>query len=227
MIIAISQRSIRTEKDVRDALENSYVKYYEKFGITLLPISNVSSDIKKYFENNDVKGIILSGGDDIDPKLYGEEADKEKISKEREQTEKQLIEIAIEKKIPLLGVCRGAQFLNVYFGGKLIRDIKKETGLDHVATQHKISLIKDEISNYFNTKEAVVNSYHNQGINKDTLSNGLEEFAAAEDGSIEGFYHPAHNIAAIMWHPERDKSDKDFDEKLIRAFLDRKLFWSK
>ena len=227
MIIAISQRSIRTKKDVRDVLENNYVRYYEKFGVALLPIPNASSDVKKYFKNGQIKGIILSGGDDIDPKLYGEEADKEEISKEREQTEKELIEIAIEKKIPLLGVCRGAQFLNVYFGGRLIRDIKKETGQNHVATQHKITLIKSPISDHFNKNELIVNSYHNQGINKATFSPKLEEFAVAEDGSIEGFYHPAYNIAAIMWHPERDKSDKDFDERLIHAFLDRKLFWSK
>ena len=110
----------------RDALENDYVKYYENFGITLLPIPNVCKDLEKYFDEIPIKRIILSGGNDVNPQLYGRKQENEDFSKQRDGTERRLIEIALERKLPLLGICRGAQYINVHFGGSLIQNIKEK-----------------------------------------------------------------------------------------------------
>jgi len=226
MIIAISQRNMKMDKGSnRDALENDYVKYYENFGITLLPIPNVSKDLNKYFDDIDINGIILSGGDDVNPTLYGSKPENEIVSEERDNTEKKLVDIAIEKNLPLLGNCRGAQFINVYFKGKLIRDVKSETGIDHVNKVHKIKIIDEKASYFLNKKELSVNSFHNQGITKDSLSSKLKAFALTDDGIIEGFYHQKYPIAGILWHPERDGSNGQADRKLIEAFLNKKFFW--
>ena len=226
MIVAISQRNIQMEKGPnRDALENDYVKYYENFGITLLPIPNVCKDLEKYFDEIPIKGIILSGGNDVNPQLYGKKRENEDFSKHRDGTERRLIEIALERKLPLLGICRGAQYINVHFGGSLIQNIKEKTGVNHVDTTHKIKITDEKAAEFFNKKEYTVNSYHNHGIMKDTVSSELKEFAITEDNIIEGIYHPKRPIAGVLWHPERSGSDKDADRKLIEAFIHSKLFW--
>ncbi|MBN4049049.1 gamma-glutamyl-gamma-aminobutyrate hydrolase family protein [archaeon AH-315-M20] len=209
----------------RDALENDYVEYYENFGIDLLPIPNVSKDLEKYFDEIPIKGIILSGGNDVNPQLYGGKLKNEDFSEQRDNTEKKLIEIALERKLPLLGNCRGAHFINVFFKGSLIQNVKAKTGFDHVGTPHKVKITDEKVTEFFNKKEFEVNSYHNQGIMKDTLSSELKEFAISEDGIVEGFYHPKYQIAGILWHPERPGSDKESDKRLIEAFLNRRMFW--
>ena len=225
MIIAISQRKMKMEKGAnRDALENDYVRYYESFGVTLVPIPNVSRNIDKYFEKISIGGIILTGGNDINPKLYGGKQIEDDSSDDMDNTYKRLMEISLERKLPLFGNCRGAQFINIFFGGKLVQNIKEKTGVNHVNANHKVK-ITDKNAGFLGKKEFVVNSYHQQGINKDSLSSELRPFAISEDGIIEGIYHPKYPIAGVLWHPERSGSDKEADKKLIEAFIERKFFW--
>lgn len=225
MLIAISQRSVKMEKGDRDALENNYIKYYEKFGITLAPVPNVSKNLDKYFEEIPIKGIILSGGNSINPALYGAKAVGEDFSIERDNTEKRLVEIALNRKLPLLGTCRGGQFINIFFGGKLIQNIEQKTGKNHVVARHKVDITDKNAVDFFHKKNFITNSYHKQGVDKNTLSSELKPFAVSEDGIIEGFYHPRHMIAGILWHPERKGCDEEANKKLVKAFIEGKLFW--
>lgn len=211
----------------RDALENSYVEYYEKFGITLVPIPNTSKNISGYFKSLDINGIILTGGDDIRPSLYRGSAIDGNYSNERDSTEIKLLKIAVSKSLPVLANCRGAQIMNVFFGGKLIQNIKEKNADNHVAVSHKISIIDYNTRKFFCKTNFVVNSYHNHGIDSASLSKKLIPFAISNDGFIEGFYHPKHLMAGILWHPERKGSDKKMDRKLVEAFIERKFFWGK
>ena len=79
----------------RDALENDYIEYFKKFDIMLLPIPNAFDDVNGYFNDIPIKGIILSGGNDVNPSLYGKKLKDEDFSERRDNTEKELIEIAI------------------------------------------------------------------------------------------------------------------------------------
>jgi len=228
MIIAISQRNIKIGKGAnRDALENDYVRYYESLGVTLVPIPNVSRDLDKYFNQIPIKGIILTGGNDINPDLYGNKLQNEDFSDDMDNTYKRLIEIALERKLPLLGTCRGGQFINVFFGGKLIQDTKSKIGVDHIDITHKVKIIDSKASEFFHKKELTVNSYHKQGIDNGTLSPELKSFAITENGLIEGIYHPKYPIAGVLWHPERPNSDKELDKNMVNAFLNEKFFWEK
>jgi len=211
----------------RDALENSYVEYYEKFGITLLPIPNVTKNLDSYFKKFKIQAIILAGGNDINPKLYGGKPQNSDFSEERDKTEKALLGIAIKNKLPVLGECRGTQFINIFFGGSLIQNIKPETGFNHVAVMHPVDIIDKKAIDFLHKKTLTVNSYHNHGITKNTLSNDLRPFAVSPDGIIEGIYHPKYPIAGILWHPERKSPDEAANGRLIKAFLERKLFWKK
>lgn len=229
MLVAISQRG---EKESRygniDILERSYTEYFDRFDVNLIPVPNIGRTIKKYFDALKIEGIILSGGGDVHPSLYGGDPTYPgNYSPDRDGTEKTLLEIALDGSLPVLGICRGMQLINVHFGGKLIQNIKTDVAnaVDHVGTTHRITISEDSITSNLGTNTAEVNSYHNQGFTKDQLSPEFIPFAVAEDQTIEGIYHPRYAIAAVMWHPERSNPPIPLNEILIRAFVSREMFW--
>lgn len=226
MLVGISQRNDQNQHGTKyDNLENSYIQYLEKLGMTVVPLPNSTSKIETYFDKISFDGIVLSGGNDINPRLYGKDIAWSDISRKRDAMEKKILEIAIRKKIPILGICRGMQMINVLFGGKLIRNINKKSNIHAPGTDHEINITFEEAKLLCGEK-TIVNSFHNQAITTETLSPQLLIFALSQkDGFIEGLYHPTLPIAGIQWHPERRSPDKNINEKLIKAFANRELFW--
>ncbi len=227
--MAISQRQQYNKYNAPiDVLEHNYIEYCKSFDILLLPIPNSASQVQAYFDTFPIEGIILTGGEDIDPKLYGENIDWPNISSLRDQTERRMLEIAVARKIPVLGICRGMQFINVYFGGKLVKNIKEEITAEHPpGKEHLITITDERIISTLGKKEIIVNSFHNQAVTARTLSPSLREFAAAEHGIIEGLYHPSLPIAGIQWHPERKSPNEEINKKLLEALVRKELFWKK
>ncbi|GAX89049.1 gamma-glutamyl-gamma-aminobutyrate hydrolase family protein [Effusibacillus lacus] len=157
-------------------------------------------------------GLILSGGEDIDPSLYGARPDLRcwTLTPERDRFELALIEEALRQQKPLLAVCRGMQLLNVYFGGSLYLDLADCSNkvLSHQFSRaprwykaHKVRLLSPVLSELYQTDEIETNSYHHQAVKE--VGNGMQVAAVAEDGIIEGLLHPDHpQLLAIQWHPE-------------------------
>lgn len=217
MWIAISQRNKKNNYgSYRDFLEHSYTEYLKKFKINLIPIPNSSENILDYFNDLPLSGIILSGGENIN------------LNDKRNKTETELLDVAIKRKISVLGICRGMQFINFYFKGKIIQNINQriDNSLNHIASTHLINIIDKDVENSLG-KKIKVNSYHNQGINTKTLSPYLIPFAKTPDGIIEGIYHPDLPIVGIQWHPERKSPDKEININIIDSFLNKELFWRK
>ncbi len=228
MLIAISQKQEKNQYgDSIDTLEQNYTKYVQQFGITPLLVPNTVTDVETYLNRFPVEGIIITGGNEVDPQSYGgTRTEGMVLVPERDCTEKALMEYAIKKKLPLLGICRGMQFLNVYFGGKLI-NIKQTLGDIHPPRKdHLLQIIEPRMQKILRT-ESTVNSYHNYGITTTTLSSQLKPFAISPDGLIEGIYHPTLPIVGIIWHPERKSPDDGFNEKLINAFMKKEIMWKK
>ncbi|MBS3087459.1 gamma-glutamyl-gamma-aminobutyrate hydrolase family protein [Candidatus Pacearchaeota archaeon] len=187
MIALISQREEENNfGNSIDVLESAYSSYFGKKDVILVAIPNSMKNVGKYFELNP-DFLILSGGAD---------------SKNRNYVETQLLQTAIDKNIPVLGICKGMQFINLFFGGKL------ERIEGHVAKNHYVEI---------NGAKENVNSYHDLGFHKSGLGKGLKVFALGEDGSIEGIYHSDKKVIGIMWHPERD--EKIYD-KVVDKFLE-------
>lgn len=193
----------------------------------LLPVNEKEDVLKQQVSLLD--GLILSGGSDISPLEYGEEPDVllGEIIPERDYSDMKILQFAIEKKIPILGICRGLQLLNVYHGGTLYQDnryhhqevYKHWQGHGPDIATHHVSLEKDSILYHAYQKENIcVNSFHHQSIKK--LGDGLKKIAKSKDGIIEGIestYYPF--MVGTQWHPEMLFRKDEGANALFKLFL--------
>jgi putative glutamine amidotransferase len=194
----------------RDALSQDWPKLFDELKLIPIFIPNTLKNIQNFLDELSLDGIVLSGGDDI-----GENNDRDK-------TENFLLEYAIDKNIPVMGVCRGMQLINNYFGGKQIIDNNNY----HVGKDHEIKIINNNISQIFNSKIISVNSFHKNIIYADNLGNDLNAFAIYDDDkSIEGFIHSSFSIIGVMWHPERSLNENN--KQIISQIFKDKNFWAK
>ena len=157
-------------------------------------------------------GIVLSGGADIDPDYLGEEPlDCISINPRRDRQELTLVRLAVERQIPVLGICRGIQVLTAALGGKLYQDIKIQhdrPSIEHSQTiarglpSHEVKLEKDTLLYGFFGKETLaVNSFHHQAVKE--VPAGFRVTASAPDGIIEGMESTTFRpIMGVQWHPE-------------------------
>lgn len=196
--LGISQRldQIEGRNEARDALDYRWSELLWELGILAIPLPTGISDHEQYFSELKLDGFILSGGNDIG------------TAPQRDVLESAVLSFARERRLPVLGVCRGMQFINHYLDGTLV----EVTG--HVATRHQLegSLVADRVSNE-------VNSYHNFAITKQTLGESLHITASSDDGVVEAFEHSTLPWIGIMWHPERELPFSMDDQKLIRDFF--------
>lgn len=230
-IFAVSGRHISVTYDdgqtvKRTALGDRYVEFWEKLGAQLVIVPNNLKDVKGFLDRINPDGIIITGGMGVHPKDWGAEVTKSNtFSEDRDRVDKALLAYAEKNRLPLFGVCTGVHRLNVYFGGKLVQDMKVEVGpqVNHNMAEHDIELT-GEATKWLGEKSRV-NSFHSQGITKEGLSDKLKAFAYAPDGSVEAAYHPRLPMAAVTWHPERSSPDTILNEKLAKAFINREYFW--
>ena len=203
--IGITTRIVNAQgyKEKRDALSQNWVKFLEIENIIPILIPNNLSDTSSYLEEMSIDGIILSGGDNIGD------------NKDRDNTEKQIIQFGIDNKLPIFGVCRGMQVLNKFFNGK----INSNKNNDHVSRDHEVVILKETIFNLLNQDRIIVNSYHQNIININDVGKPLISFAIhKKDNTVEGFIHEDLSIMGVMWHPEREKNSL-----LLKNFLENKL----
>lgn len=149
-------------------------------------------------------GLILCGGNDIDPKYYGE-ADNGSVNIDapRDEAEFELAKAFIEAGKPVLGICRGCQLLNVYFGGSLVGDLPNadfHTNRSDYYVAHEASANKGSVLESLYGENFRINSSHHQAVKK--LGVGLVATAFCGE-VIEGFEHKSLPVLAVQFHPER------------------------
>lgn len=218
--IGITQRVVSNKHGARmDCLEQAYMRFYSGFGVPLVQIPNTIKDVVLWAKKEELTHLILSGGGDINPELYSKRPEGEMdISQERDSTEASLLKWASKENVPVLGVCRGAQFLNVFFGGSLSRIA------GHSQKTNKI-LFLPECASFFgrNSFEAVC--YHDFGILQENLSKKLIPLALSNGHIIEFLHHPKLPFVGVQWHPERATPSNPQDIKLLKAFIGRDWLW--
>jgi len=234
--------SCSTNKNILGISKASGSDNYKKYKTAIELISNDFEIVDIYplsYDSalvimNKIDGLILSGGPDIHPIHFGKIQDTSlcSIDLHRDSLELALIDIAYRKKIPILGICRGLQILNVYNGGSLFTDIPTQLPQNKVVHQvkdgdinHKVRLDTNSIIySIINSNEIIVNSNHHQSI--DRLSTHFVATAYADDGIIEAIESKninKHFVIAVQWHPERlwvNNNDEN-SRKLLEYFLEK------
>jgi putative glutamine amidotransferase len=219
-------------KERHDQISHDLITFLQRQGMLPVLMPNLYEDITAYADSMGIDFLLLSGGNNVVPINQDESLLVPDAFIERDLTEKKLIHYALENQIPILGICRGMQMINVYFHGKIERDLKSvcQGETVHVCERHEIRIIHEEIKSIMGTSRIHTNSYHNQGILANDLGIGLKPFALGEGNNIEGFYHPTHHMIGVQWHPERKYSHMVLDQLLLEAWMDlekyKKLFLS-
>ena len=202
----------------------SYINAVEKSGgvPVVLPYVKDERTIEDFADVCD--GFLFTGGVDVEPSRYGEEAKPtcEKPQLYRDELEFCALEVALRRAKPILAICRGAQLVNAALGGTLYQDIQSEcpSHILHRQTEpenspsHSVKALEGTpLFEIMKTEKVTANSFHHQAIK--TLGDGLEAMAVAEDGIIEAYYSTTEKyIRAYQWHPER-LFDSDLQNRLI------------
>lgn len=179
-------------------------------------------------------GLVLMGGSDVDPHLYGQHRQPHVygVVPEQDHFEAALVHAAIETKLPTLAVCRGIQLVNVALGGSLIQHIgeiegvvqhapaKFPAGQDYVLHDVKIET-GTKLAAAMRTTAARVASFHHQGL--DEIAKGLKVTARSDDGLVEGLEHVGSGqwIIGVQWHPEDTASTDPHQQALYDALIRR------
>jgi gamma-glutamyl-gamma-aminobutyrate hydrolase PuuD len=198
--IGITSRVTRAESynELRDSLAADWAIFISRIlpHACWIALPNLGEATVAYAQGWSVNALILTGGNDI-----GEYPHKD-------ATDLALLGDALARNTPVFAVCRGLQVMQHAFGGTLT----KVDAATHVATQHAVNFMPLQGVELAQTVQ--VNSYHRYGIT--TLADGLEAFAAAEDGTIEAARITGKHALGVMWHPERNAEIAAHDAALIR-----------
>lgn len=179
----------------RDALDQMWASFLERCGFFAVPIPNHLETALRLAASVNPAGLLLTGGNDLS--AYSGNAS------ERDKTEHALIDWCRERSLPIMGVCRGLQVLANRFGVGLTR-LEAHSGRRH--------LIRGKCG----VRE--VNSFHHWGPRLPLVDELVVDYVS-DDGVVEGFHHCAEKMAAIMWHPEREKPFDERDVEMIARFF--------
>lgn len=194
----------------------------------LIPLVQDSAIIEAYVERLD--GLVLSGGVDLNPSYYHSEPHPKlgRLDPAKDSLEVELTRLALKAKLPILGVCRGIQALNVFNGGDVYQDIESEISTDvlkHVqdapmnTLTHSVRITPEtRLHDILGQDRIQVNSHHHQAIK--TVAPNFQQTALASDGVIEGIELPGkHFVVGVQWHPERSFHSDEASQRVFHAFI--------
>jgi putative glutamine amidotransferase len=198
---------------------HDYVRAVERAGGRALLVPPSTDGVEETLDALD--GLILSGGADLDPDVYGAEAHPETTGTrpDRDAAELVLLTAALERDMPVLAICRGSQVLNVARGGDLVQHLPEVVGGEQhketpgVFADHDVTVEPGTTLGSLLGERAPVKSHHHQGFGR--VGEGLRPVAWAEDGTLEAVEDPDRQFAVgVLWHPEAGA-----DDALFRALV--------
>lgn len=212
---------------IRFYMRTKYVQSLKRAGakVRWIPWRANERDLKRLMECD---GLLMPGGDDIDPKHYGREREAKcgKSNPVQDSGELAVLETFLTTGKPILCICRGEQLMNVYCGGTLHQDITDRQKCKHSDFAgrgkgcHKVSVMPGtKLHDILGSDVCFVNSMHHQAA--DTVPEGLAVSAVSEDGIVEGLEKKDHPFfLGVQWHPEHMSATDPQQRKIFEAFLE-------
>jgi len=206
-------------------VNQSYARLLGRADLLPLGIIPFSEDFRRILESVDI--LIMTGGGDPDPALYGQ-SDKGSINSTRERPlwEMGLYRTAREMDLPILGICLGIQLIGMAEGVQLIQDISTQVTepLHHHGTPdepagHPVSLVEGTLLHSILGDSVEVSSFHHQAIC--CVPDGFRPAAFAGDGVIEGMESLDRRVIAVQWHPERDSTGPVMLRRMVELVRER------
>lgn len=210
-MLGVTQRVVQVSgRGARDCLSQAWGSFFRACRLHYLPLPTLLDDPAKYVAQAGIRGIVLSGGNDMPgccpPGVSGD------FAPDRDRLEAALAAMCRASRRPILGVCRGMQMLNVLCGGR-VRPLD-----GHAGTSHPLRMLPGSVGLGL-PDELAVNSHHRFGLLPEDLGEGLLPLALAPDGSVEAFRHAALPLVGLMWHPERSAVPEPWAVALFQGFF--------
>jgi putative glutamine amidotransferase len=221
------------EKEKARGAESPYFQALVAAGAEAEEIELVSASDAARVRAGDYDGILFAGGEDLDPSFYGEKRQHESVHdhRPRDEFEFSLLDGALERRAPILGICRGVQMINVKFGGTLYQDMKEDAapqfehrqtdaGKSRQETTHSVLVTDSESSLGAIVQGACrVNSLHHQAVKR--LGRGLKVTAHSEDGFVEAVESAEEYpfLMAVQWHPEEMVNNSAEQREIFVRFV--------
>lgn len=232
IVLVVSRRTTRKDKPI-DYVGEIHLELLMRLGAlpVIVPVADGTlACLAQYIERMD--GLLLVEGDDIEPRRFAARKANfqylEKTHPLKDEIETRLLRHAMRRELPILGICRGSQLLNVVSGGTLYGDVQKEKGTrrhhidyeNYDTYRHPVAVVaRTPLARWYRRKTLKVNSYHHQGIRE--LAPRFRPMAHADDGLIEAFYDPqAAFVVGLQFHPERMMKEYAGNLKVWKAFTD-------
>jgi putative glutamine amidotransferase len=229
-VVVVTRRTLRKEKYI-DYVSEAHLELLIRLKVlpVMVPVvEGTVSCLPNYMAN--MSGLLLVEGEDVEPKHFPATAANHQYLEQthalKDEIEIRLIRTALRKKLPIFGICRGSQLLNVVCGGNLYGDVRKEKksrlkhiDYDHYDTyRHSIKIGPESpLHKWYGRTELPVTSYHHQGIRN--LAARFTPMAHADDGLIEAYYDPKRDfVVGLQFHPERMPEEPEGNLHIWTAF---------
>ena len=203
-LICISSDMKKMESDPRRLITETYQTYSDAVfyagGIPMITCGRCAEEMADLCD-----GLLITGGPDLEPEVYGEQPlnDTVKPMPERTAFEKPLFQAFLDRGKPILGICRGCQFINAVMGGTLYQDLVEQKGWVHFNAQIRHEVYAEEGSVLYRLfgPKFRTNSTHHQAV--EDLAPGFHVTARSVEGIVEAYEHDTLPILATQFHPER------------------------
>jgi len=196
--IYITQRVAENQSypERRDCLDQRWFLFFNQMSLIPIIVPNNLNCVIKLLDSQKMDGLLLTGGNNID-----------EDAPERDEVERYLLKHAINQKITTLGICRGMQLIQSFFGVHL------KSVTNHVGVKHRLTEIQGDLSTEYNSL-GEVNSFHRYGSEQN--SEGLMITSKSLDGVIMSMQHNSLPLYGQMWHPERETSFHSADINIFK-----------
>jgi gamma-glutamyl-gamma-aminobutyrate hydrolase PuuD len=230
VVVVVTRRTTRKDRLI-DYVGELHLELLIRMGTLPLMVPVVHGTpacLPQYMERMD--GLLLVEGDDVEPKRYAaREANFKYLEKThplKDAIEVCLLREAFKRRVPIMGICRGSQLMNVTCGGTLYGDVQLEKHSErrHIdyenydAYRHPVEIVPGTpLARWYRRKSIMANSFHHQGVRR--LAKRFKPMAHADDGLVEAYYDPnADFVVGLQFHPERMLKEYEGNLRVWKAF---------